>query len=729
MMSKVLCILMGALMGGSLAVHAIEEPPAAKKASPEAIDPKQSAPCPEEKAGSVPTCTIDPESAKANWRIVALRNKTNAACPEVPGWEEESLLPRAITDASYKDPRPSEAAADRALLRRLGLDRYCVYTWSKPEPPPPFPRSVPGLVKAKRKMDLRDRMALAPAGGSAPLGQVGTKTWKTLAEQFLIQTGKVPIALDAEPGVRLVFFDTQPEDMPEEPGNSFHGYTLMHLARRLVCNDAGNCAADVAPRLALRYRDFDRDQKTEPSSRGGDIGLLSDLADRIFEEVWHWRQSSSRQKLILNLSLGWDGEMFGDLKSGRVLDLDPSVQAVYNALCYAHQRGALVIASAGNRRGGPEKSKMPMLPAAWELRRPQGGSLARIYSVGGVDWQGLPLPNFRDGGRPRRVAYGDHAVTATKTGAPTAIYTGTSVSAAVVSSIAAVVWDLRPDLQPDQVMRLIDGSGETLTTRADFYSETRAPRTKRLSLCRAVRASSPGAVPQGCEPREKEGEAGSIAKLFSGVGVEVKPFKLASLPYLFIPPCDARTRLFTTSGSVLNEPCPTDQYGGRANQRWAAPQPPDDPCPGCTLIPPPSMRISMNATPGLALAADRSADGAEDNSTLVLEINEEWVVPAGLSPGTGGFASIESATLDIDCYREGERMERKTYEIPPPLTPGDPPRFLELADTGPLEDCTAALNFKLKTTDGNVLSVQNPVYLSDEEREGAALPEILLSSK
>jgi Subtilase family len=708
MMSKVLCILMGALMGWSLAVGAVEEP----------------SPCQNQQASSVPTCKIDPESAKTNWRIVALRSKASRVCPMVPGWEEEPLLDKQII-------KPSPQDSDRALLRRLGLDRYCVYTSREGVPPASLP-SHPDLVDVKGGIDPRDRMALAPAS-EAPVGRIGRMTWRTLAEQFLIQTGHAPISFDRDRKVRLVFFDTQPtdeggpEEITEASGTSFHGFTMMYLARQLLCDRAGHCAADIASRLTLGYREFDPNRKTEPDLRGGNIGLVSDLADAIVEEVWSWRKSRSSQRLILNFSLGWDGELFEDLDDRRISELDPSVQAVYKALRYARDRGALVIAAAGNRRGGPEKSTLPLLPAAWELRRPRRISSAGVYAVGGIDWQGLPLPNSRDGGRPRRVAYGDHAVAATGTGHPTAIYTGTSVSAAVVSSIAAVVWDLRPELRPDQVMRLIDRSGESLEPRADFYSGMRAPQTRRLSLCRAaVRASRPRTMPPACGT-SRVASLPDLSPL--AARREVLSFAPASPPPLFIPPCDARTRLFTTSGDVLNEPCPTDQYGGRANQRWAAPQPPDDPCPGCTLIPPPSMRISMNAAPGLALAADRSADGSEDNSTLVLEINEEWVVPAHLSPGTGRYASIESATLDIDCYREGERVERKTYEIPPPLTPGSPPRFLELAGTGPLEGCTAALNFKLITADGKVLSVQNPVYLSKEAREDAAPTEILASSK
>ena len=56
----------------------------------------------------------------------------------------------------------------------------------------------------------------------------------------------------------------------------------------------------------------------------------------------------------------------GELDKRRVSQLQLDTQLVYKALQYARRSNALVIAAAGNRRGGGE-SNWPLLPAAWEL--------------------------------------------------------------------------------------------------------------------------------------------------------------------------------------------------------------------------------------------------------------------------------------------------------------------------------------------------------------------------
>ncbi len=291
--------------------------------------------------------------------------------------------------------------------------------------------------------------------------------------------------------------------MPHTSGpTTKHGYTLVHLADQLACPQDAPCPVELATALALPHQRFHPDQPpTESifSSKGGNLGLVDELASAIVREVWKWSPDAKRKHLILNLSLGWDGELLNELDHHKVAHLEADSQLVYKALQLARQSGALVIAAAGNRRGGGE-SKWPLLPAAWELRRP---SLLRflgvskpVYAVGGVDWQGLPLPNYRQGGLPRRVAFGDHAVAATSgTDDPTAMYTGSSVSTAVVSAIAAVVWQLRPELSAADVMRLLGRSGDVLPSRADSYAwkdlwplskMMGAPNVRRLTLCQAV---------------------------------------------------------------------------------------------------------------------------------------------------------------------------------------------------------------------------------------------------
>lgn len=651
------------------------------------------------------TQPVDSKSAIARWRQVGLSERPGE-CPAVPGWVAESLLTRALygqrlwTDsvrewADIRDLAKLDVIADIAELRRLELDRLCIYTAETSDLE--FPRPA-GLADAKP-----DRMAVAPAG--ADLGRIGQQSWQILARHFLAQAGKEPLGLSGEPRVRLVFLDTQPdgEGVPDAPGLSSHGYTLAHLARRLVCEEGRNapCAAEIATREALPHPDFRPDQPSAGTGNGGNVGLLTDLAEAIVREVWSWRRSGSSQHLILNLSLGWDGEMFGDLKAGKVSQLEPSVRAVYNALRFASRSGALVIAAAGNRRGGPISSNWPLLPAAWDLRRPDrlpfGLGRKPVYAVGGVDWQGLPLSNFRRGGRPRRVAYADHAVAETGSGGtaePTAMYTGTSVSAAVTSSIAAVVWHLRPELRPAQVMRLVVRSGDRLPSRADFYPWRKAwllskllpaPRQHRVSLCKAVKRScGDGAArcpdlagPPQCrswdqEPPQLTGLASTLA-----LRVASAPRFEIDLPPFFIPPCDPSTRLLVANGDSVAAPCPTEQYGSIASQRWTAPTPEENPCPGCPLTP---------------------RQGTSFYN-LDLEISSDWEAE-----------DIQSATLDIDRFVAGQFQSRRTYPVPVKLAPGEVRSILIPGDGLPLTGCTAQLNFVV-LRDGQLMSVQSPVVV------------------
>ena len=166
----------------------------------------------------------------------------------------------------------------------------------------------------------------------------------------------------------------------------------------------------------------------------------------------------------MNLSLGWDPAL-GGLETPDS-DIPAPALAVRTALEHAVCEGALVIAAAGNRSGGPTEETGPLLPAAWEERAgptrarcealgvttrdqnfPLPGQLAYrplVFAAGGVRADDSPLFNSREGSEPRLVAFGDHV----KVPAPgaqegplwTGLLTGTSVSAAVVSASVAAAW-------------------------------------------------------------------------------------------------------------------------------------------------------------------------------------------------------------------------------------------------------------------------------------------------
>jgi Subtilase family len=665
---------------------------------------------------------IDAKSAYVDTRWIGLRSAARSDCPPVAGWDVESSLDRVLSrlEGLDRDEQPSPAA-DRALLDSLGLSRFCIYT-ATTHPPQAFdpPR---GLVAA------RDRMAV-----SASADGLEARVWETFKDHFLGQSGRPrDLALSGQPGVRLTFVDSQPYGgfPPRLSAGSLHGYTLAHLSHQLLCPESGRCAVDIATRRALSHDRFEPGGPLEalPESMAGEIGTIDELAEALLAEVLHWQQTGTRH-LVLNVSLGWDGELFPDpagfhdLDARAVKQWEPSVQHVYQVLRFAQAKGVLVIAAAGNRRGGPSKSAWPLLPAAWELKRPSWCPLLHrrklIYAVGGVDWQGLPLPNSRPGGHPRRAAYGDHAVADRGDHEPTGIYTGSSVAAAVVSSVAAAVWQLRPELRPDQVMRLIDRSGDPvpLSTRADFYSWRRiwplsflipAPRLSEVSLCEAVRhacatsrSACPVQVPQFC----------SLARRPPALGNRFPPpppgpvFVAETLPAPMTALCNAGTRFFRSDPrSRLTDfraaPCPSDQFGGVTSQRWVLPQPDAVPCPGCVLGPP---TLASAATTPAALP---------DSHTLQLQISANW---ATASVGGSDVTLQGNATLDIDCYAGGRLRSRTTYQIS--FDPDE--RGLQpVPDVGRhtvLRGCTAQLNFVVVKTDGTTMSIQNPVAVAPVAR-------------
>jgi hypothetical protein len=733
MRSRLSCVLLGLAMGWTVAGT-----PAGAASLP--------------KDGRLPDRTAPPYTTQ---RVIALQKGTSS-CPEVSGWRVETLQDLAKRRAdknsglherayeTYDNPTPAPADQGRdrrsakvdALLQKEGLDRFCVYTASEAKAKFPQPKSV-GLERAEA-----DRMALTPTA-SAELGAVGAQTWPALADQFLAQVGKVRLAPTSTPSVRLVFIDTHPTgDGPpvppvpstSQPYPSWHGHGMANLANEIVCRDVEwrRCAVNVATRLALRFDHYEPDMPFPPDSAtqtGGHLGLVGDLGAAILEELYNWQDNYPNTKLILNLSVGWDGELPGkDLDAKKLAELDTSSQAVYGALRVADQLGALVIASAGNRRGG-EDSTSPLLPAAWELRpswlSAQNGK--SVYAVGGVDWQGLPLPNSRFGGRPRLVAYGDHAVARTGPagagnggGEPTKMFTGTSVSTAVVSSIAAVAWHLRPDLKPARIMELIGKAGETLRSRADFYARQgghrREPHMKKASLCRTVLRIC-GPDKKLCRPklewldcRLAEPSAADLSAIEPVLSQTAK-FTPVTSP----PSCDTKPlvlmRLVGDSVSETQD-CPMEKVPDMTTPAMTAPQPQDNPCPACTAVPEPPRLAKLTA---LALTPDllqQDDEDPPDSYDLAAALDPDW-----LQQACAEHTTIESAILVIDCPAEPPTARFDISSLVKPLyvcsTPNVPVRIPlgEIGGRKSLSGCTASVDFTLHLSDDSLKSVQSPVYV------------------
>jgi len=461
------------------------------------------------------------EIAKActEWRWIGI-SKPEARCPEIRGWTVRPLFPQlapvsrepadfcAMGESemyAYCKERESEHLPSAELIRKL--NRFCVYEPADPRkgtehlPFPPsesadlvkFDQDCAAISSTDREIDPDDR-----EDGRSFLPREPEKTLKS-----------------HKGGVRLAFLDTQPtgKGVPLTSGRSQHGFTLAHLAKQLLCAPGSDthCAAQITTRLALPIVKFD--PKTLKNNEidetlGGFIGLQSDLAKAIRDEVDDWKKAKAQQHLVLNLSVAWDGNFFGGLGQEQIAEMRAGTQAVYYALQYAASYDVLVLAAAGNQRIEPCSNFGPLLPAAWEMDPPQEGLCSLeprqhpfIYAVGGVLYDGSPLPNSRYGGMPRRAAYGETPILLSinpDTVYKKKLYVGTSVATAYASSIAAAVWSSNPRLDSHEVMRLLDGSGPSLPFSADFWFGDRPatpPSARLLSLCTAMEKTCAGAGP------------------------------------------------------------------------------------------------------------------------------------------------------------------------------------------------------------------------------------------
>jgi hypothetical protein len=660
-----------------------------------------------------------------------------SVCPNVPGWTTQTLLELSAAHASDGLKKKGECAAPlaptlenlksqakvAALFHKHGLDRYCVYTsqgsgreFRKPA----------GLKNAEP-----DRMAVT-ASSPTDLGVLGHNVWQPLAEQFLAQVGRVQLGGSSLNPVRVVFVDSYPtgEGVPAQSDvpASWHGYGMAHLVNEIVCGHgpaAQGCSVQIATRLALRYDGYHYSDPFSPydtgSELGGHQGRIGDLVTEIAAEILLWSSMPPpRPKLILNLSVGWDGE-YVESDSQKALTLGGWTDAVYAALSTAHDLGVLVIAAAGNRPGG-EVSHQPLLPAAWEL---QPRSLLDkilgkkvVYAVGGVDWQGLPLPNARPAGLPMLVAYADHAVVSTadydgQPADPTRIYTGSSVAAAVASAIAAVTWHLEPSWAADDVMVELTNQVDPNPGTATFYSGSSAPGLKRLSLrktvsdlclnkgaqCLAVIPQSPAPPPANLADFAPPPTVGPIAP----------------------PACDPQTAFLSAGSQAPDSSCPIETLQDMSTPAMTQPQPGETPCPPCNLAP-------VTATSGLStmrqvqvaslvpqVPEPNGDSGGPKPYSLAADLDPHWVDQAHQNHTT-----IESAILVIDC--ENDPLIRERVDVTPQfqdLLSGTamPPVKINLGTVGgrtTLAGCSASVDFTLLVTVGGVTSqrsVQSPVYV------------------
>ena len=563
---------------------------------------------------------VDASEACPSWRRVALKTDRDSECPN-PGaaskagesWTVRHLFEVAETAA---DPASARYAEDLPPALRP----FCLYEYQQndAETLSLLNAKLDDLIGSKKAFQRVDFgcAAVGPASEDPVLetanGDPPPPPWQGLEAYFQGQVGDVnPVtvlgaetrSLRSQPRVRLSFLDTQPT-VPSESDPvevvSEHGLALSRIAREIACDgpEETSCAADIDFQLALPILKFDRSDPEATRidfATGGLAGFVDFLATAVWEAV---RDHDPRQRLVLNLSVAWDGKLFGGLEEDDAA-MPVTAQAMVRALEVASCRGALTVAAAGNRRGGPGSELGPLLPGGWERRDAPTLEACReilgldrvgqrpmcalpeplVYAAGGVRFDNSPLYNSRPGGTPPRVAFADHAWV----GGSFKPLTGTSVAAAVVSATAAVLWHHWPHLARAEVMDLIDRTGQPIGKTAEFYrrSLSVAPQVRRVSVCSVLAqacAELGGDCPEDClEPPSVR-----PTWLRSGVQCDLRiDAKKISEKLEDIPFCGSRTIFYDPAKGIPTDPCPDKQFYDISAHSWrdeTSPQPESDPC-------------------------------------------------------------------------------------------------------------------------------------------------------
>lgn len=446
-------------------------------------------------------------------RWIGLLPERSRTCPAV--WSALFEIPPPRPASPAAGFRPSlDQLADWA--REGGLDRFCLYRSATGRPP-----SMAGFDRVDR--DCRG------VSGQQQLNGLIAAHGQPLAQSTLDAIA-LPPATPAAARVRLAVLDTEPGTASATPSCSHHGRTLGQLARQAACRDQGDCPVSVHYRLALGAQ--------TQTGCTGPYGWISDVAVALFEELKAWSADPSDpapDRLVINLSLGWDGRLFGGFEEKR--QMPAQARAVYQTLELARKARVLVVAAAGNATPGPNSPTGPLFPAAWEA---VGRHQPVVFAVNGLTNHNRSLVSTRPGALSPRAAFGGPAVVRDDHQLLTPALTGSSVGSVVVAALAAAHWARSPADPPAHLVETLENLGKPLEWLADPALDRDRPQSRHIGPGRSTSLTS-------------------------------KPWQGASTTTLTLIPA---TGGFTPSALSL------------FYQAESSPQPSSDPCPNCTIDPP-----------------------------------------------------------------------------------------------------------------------------------------------
>ena len=573
---------------------------------------------PGEPPPAIPTdLCLDAADAESDWLYLAVHTPPREfedtpmlPCPPIGGWTGERLFAssEALPPTLLKYCRyvaNSEKSSPAALAANLCSNNA--------DPDLCFDEVAPERLVVTAQGDMEDIL------------------WPDFKTHFLDQSGAPGPLVTGTQNVRLAVVDTEPSGQGQElngPGTADHGFGLLNLARDMLCNQAGGCDIQLGSSIGLPLQRCSTQpgascscSDPEPSrtgfcdtpALGGHLGGQGDVARGVFAAVRSW-EVTGPQRLIINLSLGWDPR-YGGLAPLATAPL--GARAVFDALEYAHCRGALVLAAAGNRTTGPESSSGPLLPAAWEnVDGPTGSECATLldgiavdpslfpdggayrpllFAVGAVD-EINQRARVRIDGEPSLTAFGTHAVgdwVDNGTVKPSGFLTGTSVGSMVVAAAAAAAWHHRPSVPSYAIMSSVYASGTNVGRGADFCVDNESGTcdtrpVRRIHACAAVEQACTDFTGSSCPsfpcPALRQSPPGIDLAALNTAFSTVTPVDISNFTkQATIVECneDYIIRWDAMQSQPVN-PCPHLQFYGMQVTPYADGQPEGEVCESCS---------------------------------------------------------------------------------------------------------------------------------------------------
>lgn len=438
--------------------------------------------------------------------VVGIVNNPEGSC------ELRELPPEWAWRPMFVDGSPDVQALSLPVPHEF--QKYCMYEWVAPYPMESRDQYAQLLNLIDASSDIELDSVAADCMGFKEQGDLNDPTVTVnLRDAFnlniqAVDAGDLAHTAGYRQPVWLGLLDSVSQEAVDYgiPAHNEHGRYMSSLIGGIACPDEDpSCLRNIHHMLAMPRSDYQLPDWTV----GEDYASKVDVAVQIYATVQQWREAKLNQdplaadRLVINLSLGYNRVNAGVDEFGR----GPQA-ALRTALEFASCHGALVFAASGNVRDEncPYNDPDPLAPAAFEdlpapteaecvalgfvpdwskdfeIFPPPGIDRPLVYAVGGVTETDEPLPNARPHSLPRLVAHGANGVGPDLSMA----LTGSSVSTAVASATAMLMWSYAPRLRPDQIYELMYDSGWELQRQADFGLLGAMRPIHRVSVCAAL---------------------------------------------------------------------------------------------------------------------------------------------------------------------------------------------------------------------------------------------------